>query len=222
MKKIWYVSRGNTAAGPFEESVILSLRTANIIGDEVFLWKKGMKNWDFAGNLFPAGVTEAADNTAQAPADDRKPLKLAVLGIGVTAAAGVASSLFEEDDSYTEEHFASDIRYGMSGGGFNAVYLDTSGEGIADAAVMDINNDGFIDTFGADLNHDGILDSIGQDLDGDGILDVVGVDIDQDGVLDAYSYDLDGDGDFDMNGYDVDGDGTADYFETSDMDEFDI
>ena len=78
MKKIWYVSRGNTSAGPFEESVILSLRTANIIGDEVFLWKKGMKNWDFAGSLFPA--------------DDRKPLKLAVLGIGVTAASSTPSA----------------------------------------------------------------------------------------------------------------------------------
>lgn len=92
MKKNWYVSRGNASAGPFEESVILSLRSANIIGDEVFLWKKGMKNWDFAGSLLPAGVTEAADNTTQAPADDRKPLKLAVLGIGVTAASSTPSA----------------------------------------------------------------------------------------------------------------------------------
>jgi hypothetical protein len=74
MKKIWYVSRGNTTAGPFEESVILSLRKASIIGDEVFLWKKGMKNWDFAGNVFPAEAPQGTDTTAEAAAPDRKPL----------------------------------------------------------------------------------------------------------------------------------------------------
>lgn len=231
MEKIWYISNGNKIAGPFKEKVILSLHKIDILSEDVFLWKKGMKNWDFLGNIF----SETDDNTTEKTSDEQesknsqasqdkkgKTLKIAVLGIGVAGGIGIASTLFEEDDYYSDQSFVQDVGNSFVDNNFGSVFLDTSGDGILDTQVLDLNNDGFIDTMGLDFDQDGIMDALGQDINGDGLLDVVGADLSGDGFLDTFSYDLDGDGDFDMTEYDFDGDGITDYVDTSNFDGYDF
>ena len=93
---------------------------------------------------------------------------------------------------------------------YDAVYLDTDGDGIIDAVAIDTNHDGRADLVGLDTDGDGRIDAVGQDLDYDGKVDVVGMDTNHDGRIDVAGADTNGDGSIDFVAADSNYDGNVD------------
>lgn len=123
--------------------------------------------------------------------------------LGFLAAAFVQSAHANQPTHYS-------YNFG-DGETYDAVYLDTDGDGTIDAVAIDTNGDGRADLVGLDTDGDGRIDAVGQDLDYDGKVDVVGLDTNHDGRIDVVGADSNGDGTIDVVAADSNYDGNVDF-----------
>ncbi len=107
----------------------------------------------------------------------------------------LAATFLRPNQAGHTAHYSYDFGDGET---YDAVYLDTDGDGIIDAVAIDTNHDGRPDLVGLDTDGDGRIDVVGRDVDHDGQVDVVGVDSNHDGRIDVVGADSNGDGTIDL------------------------